>query len=270
MNYLTELSNQQIIIYLIIINIVWIFLRFTIVQEFSINFFIRFSIVATISYILITRNSQKHKINNLSKIKKINLLKYFTTTFHNKKQIIKTSHINDISDVEDQINHETTPNRFHSHSQPLQIEFIEKHEDVIDFYIKYIELRNINFKQFNYSLLHFNKVLELKQQLINSNSNSINKKQLIDNLIKEKNSCLNELSSINVSINNNNPDTKYILNKALTELDKLLFTYYHHGISVFDNKNLHQLTYPKEYFNFTTSGNLNNTLDYSDKYTLYI
>ena len=102
------------------------------------------------------------------------------------------------------------------------------------------------------------------------NAETIDKKQLIDQLIQEKNKCLNEFSSLTVSISNNNLLHKQIHLLAMKDLEKLLFTYYHHGISTFDNKNLNQLSYPKEFFNFTISGDLKHTPDYSEYYTLYI
>jgi len=286
--FILELSQKQLVQYLLLFCVIWISLRFFIKEEIQLNFFLRLLIVFIIFYFLAQQKLEKQSVENLTKEKKINMLKYFSTDYQKPDQIIDKSNINDISDIENQINHKETDDRFHNEHQHLQIDFVEKHESVIDFYIKYIDLRKINFKQFNLSLVYFDKVLEIIDKL--KVTNSIAKKQLIDQLKQEKNNCLNEMASISVNIKKSplsclyegsktshtnhsfNQDPNVILlNNALIELEKMLSHYYRWGLSKFNNNdNINICSYPKEYFNFTISGNLKKTPNYSKYYTLYI
>ena len=148
----------------------------------------------------------------------------------------------------------------------LDISYLEKHEDIINFYANNIKLRDVNYKQFNNSLLHCNNFFKLIQLIKDT---TYLKKQLVDNMIQEKNHCLNEFASITISTN------KYQqkIQLELIILEKILYNHYNNVIEMFNNDDLNIYTYPKEFFNFdqyTLSGNLNKTAEYSEHYTLYI
>ena len=261
MNFLKFFSNQDKIQYLLLIAFIWIFLTYTIKDDFNLNFVIRFLLLGIITYFIlnISLSNKKQSENNLSD--KLKLLRNFSLKLVDNKEIAYSSE---------------------NPTNCLLLENMENDNEAILFFSKYLEFRNIvNYRAFNQSMLHYDKFLKIKNNLLNDTTLN-NYKQIYDLLVFEKNNCLNEFASLNISF-----ETKQIkinwdnlidsnnkkIENALNELETL-FKNHFDKIDFFlekkyFNEPITQNSYPKLYEDDKLSGNIEKTKNYLENFTLY-
>ena len=259
MNFLKFFSNQDKIKYLLLFAFVWIFLSYTVKTEFTLNFIIRVCLLGILFYFILNLDLAKKKQTENNLADKLKLLRNYSLQIVNNKEIASS----------------TNPTQF------LSLSFIDKDENAILFFSKYLDLRNfVNYRAFNQSLIYYDQFLKIKNDLL-TNKNK-NYKQVKDLLHYKKNRCLNEFASLNISFQTKQINYKWEqlitndvnkIENALNELETLFNNHFDEINYFLENKYFNepitQNSYPTLYIDDTLSGNIEKTKHYSDNFTLY-
>ena len=232
------------------LSILWLFLSYSLKQEYNLNFIIRSVLFILITYYLFSKNFNKKKLseNNIKdKLKQL----YDYDNLKNEQKLYKK----------------------------LDLSYLEKDDNLILVYADNLNLRSINLEAFNNSLQLCNDFLKYCHSIMNKN---INYKQYEENLIYAKNNCLNQFASINVSIKTKEyyhtyeniiKKNEYQIEKTLDRLNYILENYHLKIQSFlqkkFYNSELNSKSYPKHYLDNEVSGDITNTKTYSENFTLF-
>ncbi len=275
LNYTKYFSNFDVIKYLLLISILWIFLSFTLKQEFNLNFIIRFGIIICIVYYLLQIDLQKKHTSKNNIADKIKLLTNFNTEYIDNKEVIQQQSQQKKKTTTDLINQE-----FETGKKQIQIDNIEKNDDIVLFYSNNLNLRKINYKAFNQSMRHFDNFLKLKNDLLEKKNSQY--KQLLDLLKMERNNCLNEFASITISIETKEfnhgwepilENTDSQIKEELSKLEKLFLDFFSEINEFLEkqyyNEPITQNSFPTFNLQDTISGDTTKTNQYSENFTLY-
>ena len=256
-------SNQDVVKYVFLISFIWIFFSYTLQnQQFTINFIIRSVIIIGILYILLNLDLKKKKSSKNNFKDQFKLLEYYNI------QIIE-NHETIIENDED-INK----------NKKLTLDMIENDEEAISFFHRNLNLRKINYKAFNQSMIHFNNFLKLKNDLLEKKNTHY--KQVSDLLDMEQKNTLNNFASITINIKTShlNHSWEDLLteqeNKITNELVKLEQILLNHHSEIkeflktqFYNEPITQNSFPTYTIENQISGDLTKTNNYSENFTLY-
>lgn len=244
-------SNFDYIKYGAILSLIWLFLSYSLKQEYNLNFIIRIILFIAIVYYLFSKNFSKKKLTEGNIKNKLKQLYDYGNEQNIQKLYIK-----------------------------LDLTYLEKDDNLILLFADNLELRKINLEAFNNSLQQCNDFLKYYHSIMEKEN--INYKQYEDNLILTKQNCLNQLASINVSIETKEYHNMYSNNtskleyKLETMLDNLNYILENYNLKIqsflqkkFYNTELNSKSHPKHYLDNEVSGDITNTKTYSENYTIY-